>query len=430
MYFDSDPSNSVQITYSDDATSSFESEFNLVVDRSYRVERSESGADVVFRDCAPTYSVFDFAEFASSTVDSSSFFADESVARGYCETLNIGAMSLNHDEIMSHVDVVRTSVAQSTTRSEQVFRFAPGFHPISGQTVEPPLLPFTPMNTLFSCSRPIAEVVSLLQTILQEMDSHVRVEFMPYDFSWHCSFVSDCAHVDFCVRVFRYPKSNSLCGQFAVEFQRIEGDRSPFMNVYNAARDLLTSKLSSAEEIQDFLISRCHSGMFVSVTPIFGCGSFEAPSSSSSASTESSKLNGTASSEALEETKSAIMQHLTSPQSYAGLLETVQMVSSLYSTSVSSASRSPAKEDCEIFRALCTVAVHYSTNSADWIYRHSIIAVADMLAQFDFGFIIGSMEPRECEKVLGMLRAMAGVSDSNPYLNTKTEFISRLVVAM
>lgn len=426
MYFDSDPSDSVQITFSDGVTS-FESEFNLAVDRTYRVEQSQSAADVVFRDCAPTYSVFDFADFASSNADSSSFFADESVARGYCETFNIGAMSLNHEDIMSRVDVVRTSVAPSKTHSEQVFRFAPGFHPLSGQTVEPPLLPFTPMNTLFSCSRPITEVVSLLQTVLQEMDSHVRVDFRPYDFSWHCSFVSDCSHVDFCVRVYRYPKSNSLHGQFAVEFQRIEGDRTPFMNIYIAARDLLSSKLSSAEEIQDFLIARCHSGMFISVIPTFGFGSIDVPSSSSSV--ESSKQIGTSTSGAVE-MKSAIMQHLSSPQSYASLLETVQMVSLLYSTGMTEASHVPAKEDLDIFKALCSVAVHYSTNSADWIYKHSIIAVADMLAKFDCGSVIRSMEPRECDKVLGMLRTMAGISDSNPYLNTKTEFISRLIVAM
>ena len=223
----------------------------------------------------------------------------------------------------------------------------------------------------------------------------------------------------------------------------------PVMNTFNAARDLITGPAATSADIQDFMISRCRNGMFTTYVPADGFGTFATRDS------EQPAMTATVASEASlhKEMKSSILGELSSPRTYSGLLETVQSVSLLYtslvdqavsfasSSSLGSSSKShvsssgsntsaPAPEDLAIFRALCAVASHYSSNSSDWIYRHSVIAVADMLTNFDSCAFIRSMEPKEHESVVSILRNMAGLADNNPFLNSKTEYISRLVVAI
>lgn len=441
MFFDSDSPNAIQISYSDDASSStYEHDIQLNFDHTIPDDASDLGTQIVFRDGTASYN---FADYSSTVNDSySSFFADESVARGYCDALNFGMMSINHDDIMGRVDVVPSSATLSFAQPISATAcFAPGFHPLQGKVVEPPLLPYSPMNTLFSCSRSSSEVVQLIQAILNEMDSNLQSTFVPHEFAWECSFLSGVSHVDFCVRVFRYQKSHALHGQFAIEFQRIEGDRLPFMNIFNAARDLLVSSSSSPEDIQDFMINRCRSGVFTSCVPAFELNGSVPPSP---ATTKGSVVTPSV---AAADVKAGIIQHLTNPQTYACLLETVQTISSLYSSltthtqtpsssssldniNASDVGTSPGADDIVIFKALCTVASHYSSNSADWVYKHSIIAVADMLAKFESSSFMRAMDPTEHESIISMLRTMSGCQDSNPFLVSKTEIISRMMVGV
>lgn len=447
MFFDSDSPNAIQISYSNDADASmYNNDIQLSFDSNVPVDPLDFGTQIVYRDGSASY---DFECSSSVNESYSSFFADESVPRGYCDALNFGALSINHDEIMSRVDVVPSSSTMSFAQPLSATAcFAPGFHPLHGKVVEPPLLPFSPMSTLFSCCRPSSEVVTMINAILDEMDSNLKSTFVPHEFSWDCSFVSGVSHVDFCVRVFRYQKSHSLHGQFAVEFQRIEGDRLPFMNIFNAARDLLLSGALSPEDIQDFMINRCRSGVFTSCVSAFDLNGIvsQAPPAKIPDTLSSPSVNETAA-----QMKANIIPRLENPRTYACLLESIQTVSSLYSSLMIDSSSSvvappsssqstfngntnsetlPGVDDVAIFKALCAVASHYSSNSADWVYKHAIIAVADMLATFDSKSFMKAMNPSEHDSVVTLLRVMAGCSDNNPFLVSKTELISRVMVGV
>jgi len=447
MYFDFDSADIIQISYAEDVAASQSDSNSQATLETNRAVHADV-VDATFRDGTPTFTVIDFASVPG---DQYSFFSDDSVARGYCDAINIGALSINHDDIMGRIDIVPASSTHTTTNLVQpLFSFAPGSHPLCGQKVEPPLLPYAPMNTMFSSSRPLEETVSLLGAVFREADAHLAVTHVPHEFSWQCSFLSGATFVNFNVRIYRYQKAHALHGQFAVEFQRIEGDRIPFINIYNAARDLLTSSASAPEDIQDFMINRCHNGVFVPCAPVINCfESFQLPSVTVSAASSAtnnaphSSAGGasvSSTAQTIAEMKSVILTHLSNPRTYACLLETVQMISSLYSSLADlqqPGSLLPSEQDVSIFRALCSAASHYSSNPADWVYKHSIIAVADMLAHFESS---SSSSPSSSsllrsssadqEGVLCMLRKMAGAQDPNPFLATKTEVIARLVLAM
>jgi hypothetical protein len=111
----------------------------------------------------------------------------------------------------------------------------------------PPLRPVIPRNTIFNVSRDTKDIANTITELLNELGDKVTFQHCVYQHSWCCTYLSNGYHVQFYIRIYRYPKKHELYGNYSVEFQRMEGDRLPYMNIYNTCQDILTSISSTGE---------------------------------------------------------------------------------------------------------------------------------------------------------------------------------------
>jgi hypothetical protein len=365
------------------------------------------------------------------------------------EMLSTSAFSSNHDAIYERMDVpLDTYSLRSPLKTVVSPCFAPGtLASLTGSAKavppQPPLVPAVTLNTIFTCahSKPLDEIVQTVNSVFDYMGDNMSAQFSANEFMWHCNFISEGhQHVNFLVKIYRYSKRHELYGSFAVEFQRLEGDRLPYMNAYNACRDLLTTTdFGDAYDYfsQSFYGQDSGNVGFSSVldcSASFGSLPMAVPPSSSSASSSNAEE------QSKNILKDSIVKQLSVQATYNNLLENIQMISSLYASTAASiaAVASPSKPgnasaispvDTELFLALCDVARKYSSNSRDWVYQHSIIAIADMLALFDkCGCCSGLMSQLQGqESVVALLRSMAGFKDDNCFVSSKSEQISKMI---
>lgn len=132
---------------------------------------------------------------------------------------------------------------------QDIISFAPGVLAILHTDLpsSPPLRPSVPMNTIFNVSRDTTDIVNTITDMLNELGDKVTFQHCAYQYSWCCTYLSDGFQVKFYIRIYRYPKQHELYGNYSVEFQRLEGDRLPYMNIYNTCQDILTSISSTGE---------------------------------------------------------------------------------------------------------------------------------------------------------------------------------------
>jgi hypothetical protein len=119
--------------------------------------------------------------------------------------------------------------------------FAPGVQ--MDLPVGPPLRPVVPIHTIFNVSRDTKDIVNTINELLNELSDKVTFQYCAYQYSWCCTYLSDGYHVQFYIRIYRYPKKHELYGNYSVEFQRLEGERLPYMNIYNAFNKILTTNI-------------------------------------------------------------------------------------------------------------------------------------------------------------------------------------------
>jgi len=324
-------------------------------------------------------------------------FQDASIVTRCATFVGSGAIGTSHEGIMGNLDRPIEYVASKPKKST----FAPGC--VSDSPTRPPLMPASTLCTIFDCSKESDKIVELIGKILDA--GKVTSQFSSFDYCWNCSYVSGY-HVSFSVRLYRYSVRHIKTGQFAVEFQRVEGDRFPFMNIYNRCRDVLTREVDffEAEEAVD-----CDNGF----------------------ATDSKVEVTIAPKPENPELKESIVKQLAMHSTYTSVLENIQLVSTIYSNSpdmMCSESSEPKLVDRELFLAVCAIAAHYSSNRRDWVYQHSIIAVANMLALFAqthatahaFMSFVGLSEG-----VKLLLRTMAASRADNVFLCSKSEEISK-----
>lgn len=352
----------------------------------------------------------------SSTYDVTPSSTEVPVTRGVL-AMPISSMGDSYDTIHGRLDVPATSYV----KRNQGFAPAMLASILDSAPRRPPLIPATSFITMFDVASPVEDIVVSIDSLLVDFGDKMTFQFSNFEFIWSCTYLSEGYHVNFHIRIYRYPLCDGKTGTFAVEFQRMEGDRVPYMNVYNACREMLTSTDSF-----DLATYACEHpfGNF------FGLDS----------DTGDASLDLTSFSESQEQIKDSIVKQLSSHVTYNSLLENVQMVSSLYNSpfeeSVPAACViSPSEVDRQLFKVICNVAHQYSTNSKDWVYQHSIIAVADMLDLFDkctcssLPAFISSCELSEAlvQSLRGMGCLTSSHCDNNSYLVAKSEQIARLI---
>jgi hypothetical protein len=137
----------------------------------------------------------------------------------------------------------------SNLNSSALLTFAPGVLALihADLPTGPPLRPVIPRNTIFNVSRDTKDIANKITVLLNELSDKVTFQYCAYQYSWCCTYLSDGYHVQFYIRIYRYPKKHELYGNYYVEFQRMEGDRLPYMNIYNTCQDILTSTGSTGE---------------------------------------------------------------------------------------------------------------------------------------------------------------------------------------
>jgi hypothetical protein len=401
---------------------SFHEEINLACDRenSLTFEVNYRGADL------------------SGPMETLTFVAPlttEVPASRCAEMLGASALSSNYNSIHERLDVTVDNYSINKMVPSQCF--APGVLsgllgvssgvkvPFVVAPAQPPLLPAVTLNTMFTCDRILEDIVHKISSVFDYFGDKLTAQHFPNEFSWHCRYISENCHVDFVVRIYRYAKRHELNGSFAVEFQRLEGDRLPYMNSYNACRDLLTS---CDCDIYDYFSAQ-NMGGSVGFSTVFDC---------SSGVPSESRLSAEAAAHDKSIIKDSIVKQLSVQATYSNLLECVQLISSLYTVdsneTLAAMKPTVTDVDTELFLALCDVARKYSSNSRDWIYQHSIIAVADMLSLFvQCGDACSSRLVtviKNRESVVSLLQTMSGMHDDNCFVTSKSEAISKMISMM
>lgn len=326
------------------------------------------------------------------------------------------SFELNHETIYERLDAPAENFSAARISAGPAQCFAPSaFGSVfgTGKPQQPPLIPAVTLNTIFTCDRPLEEIIGTVSSIFDYFGDKMTAQFSPNEFTWYCNYISENQHVNFLVKLYRYSKRHELAGSFAVEFQRIEGDRFPYMNAYNACRDLLT-----ASECDPFAYFHDHDNGCVGFSTVMDCSSQSIPASAMEQEEEN-----------LTHIKDSILKQLSVQATYNNLLECIQLLSSLYSSDAEGGSfPSVEKVDTELFLALCDVARRYSSNTHDWVYQHSLIAIADMLCLFDKCGCTGFFSSLKAQKaVVSLLQSMASSNGDNDFVGSKTEQISRMV---
>lgn len=434
-------SDSTRFTFDASTPFSFDrpvlSSFQFLGDSEYENRGSESrssGIQLDFKNSESSHS--DSALFASADK-----IVSRPVFRG-ADMMSPSSMAQNYSSVHSKLDVVR---GDSYRLVPAPIKFSPKFNAALSTTVShPSIVPCTTNATTFDCCRSAEDIVTIVNAMFIELNDKVVVQFSSFDYTWRCSYkLSDELPCKFRIRVYRYPQNHAKSGTYAVEFQRTEGNRLPYMKVFVSCRELLTRIGDEPEE--------CPVMSYVLEEP---CGIFKHTKFESAevgmAAEEAVHVGTGLPSVQRDQVKGKILEQLAvrSSENYYTLLENIQMISSVYSTD-SAVSRDPSyadpsPADRELFRALCEVACLYSKDTRDWIYQHAIIAVADMLSLFDKYSCVSaesSSSSSACsflrtvglsEDMISVLKTMAcepcsASESSNPFLSSKCRQISRLV---